>query len=335
LLSALLGLGEGDVTLVNDTVANNSASVNVLTFPVPKAPTVTPVTNGLGANVSEDYNLLDVILHPDGPETVTLAPNGPYLTFHNTIVGDPASNPGTDTTTPPVNCYDTLGAMTSLGHNLQTDASCGFSAASIGDKQNITDAQLQLGPLQNNGGPTSTQAIPAGSVAVDAADNGACQSEPAQSGYWDQRLPSFVRISGSACDIGAYEYQYPAPPAPGPVTVTNTVVVQGTQAVSKINPPSIGVSGDPSKCTRSMVNLHVKITSAGPVTGKSVSRDGHRLGTPSGNSFTVRINAGKLGRGRHHVTLNAVNGGGSTTRSVGFSVCAPQGRKAVLPQFTG
>jgi len=58
----------------------------------------------------------------------------------------------------------------------------------------ITDAQI--GPLGNNGGPTATHALLAGSPAIDAANDAACP-------VTDQR--GVTRPQGAHCDIGAYE----------------------------------------------------------------------------------------------------------------------------------
>lgn len=62
-----------------------------------------------------------------------------------------------------------------------------------------------LGPLQNNGGPTSTHALLPGSNAIDGGD-------AAPPGCVDQDGPILTdqrglpRSSGAACDIGAFEY---------------------------------------------------------------------------------------------------------------------------------
>jgi hypothetical protein len=56
-----------------------------------------------------------------------------------------------------------------------------------------------LGPLQDNGGPTRTQALMPDSPAIDAGNNTA--------GFtYDQRLTGFKRVVGGAADIGAFEY---------------------------------------------------------------------------------------------------------------------------------
>jgi hypothetical protein len=55
--------------------------------------------------------------------------------------------------------------MTSNGYNFSSDGTCNFSGP--GDLNN-TDPKL--GPLQNNGGPTKTLALPPGSPAIDAGN---------------------------------------------------------------------------------------------------------------------------------------------------------------------
>ena len=54
-----------------------------------------------------------------------------------------------------------------------------------------------IGPLVDNGGPTLTHALQAGSPAIDAADDAVCPAT-------DQR--GVDRPQGAACDVGAYEY---------------------------------------------------------------------------------------------------------------------------------
>ena len=57
-----------------------------------------------------------------------------------------------------------------------------------------------LSPLAFNGGPTRTQALGAGSPAIDTGNNTAALD-------FDQRGTGFARVSGSAADIGAFELQ--------------------------------------------------------------------------------------------------------------------------------
>lgn len=116
----------------------------------------------------------------------------------------------------------------SLGHNLSSDSKC-LRLTGPGD---LNSTPAQIGPLQDNGGPTKTNALLAGSPAIDSGDAANCP-------VIDQR--GIARPQGGGCDIGAFEWQPTAPflhlsslnlaftavscavpPANQPITVTNT-----------------------------------------------------------------------------------------------------------------
>jgi len=79
-------------------------------------------------------------------------------------------------------------AINSLGNSVYTDATC----FPVGSDLVVGDALL--GPLADNGGPTQTHALQAGSPAIDAADNTFCP-------LTDQRGVA----RDAACDVGAFE----------------------------------------------------------------------------------------------------------------------------------
>jgi hypothetical protein len=118
---------------------------------------------------------------------------GATVTVQNSIVAN-SSTAG--------NCYGTL---TSHGYNLSSDNSCSSNFHASGDRNNIAP---RLGPLQNNGGPTFTQALLSGSPAIDAGNPSGCTDGKGHRLTTDQRgLPRFDKEDTRGCDKGAYERQ--------------------------------------------------------------------------------------------------------------------------------
>jgi hypothetical protein len=91
------------------------------------------------------------------------------------------------------------GALYSLGYNLSSDNSCSLHGP--GDQKDINP---NLGPLQNNGGPTPTMALLAGSPAMSAGNPGGCMDSTRHRLTFDQR--GRPRPNPGACDIGAYNH---------------------------------------------------------------------------------------------------------------------------------
>lgn len=136
---------------------------------------------------------------------------GGTATLRNTIVAnDPSAG----------NCS---GPIISSGHNLSSDNTCGFHGT--GDLNN-TDPLL--GPLQDNGGPTFTHALLAGSPAIDAAD-------PTNFPATDQR--GVTRPQGGGPDIGAYEWN-PVNPYEG--TIGTVLTISGSGFGTKNGKVAVG-----------------------------------------------------------------------------------------------
>lgn len=120
--------------------------------------------------------------------------------------------------------------VVSLGHNLDSLGQCGFTAA--GD---LTNKDPLLGPLQDNGGPVPTEALPLSSPAINAGDNTGCPATDAR---------GVSRPQGAACDIGAYEAQLPdlsvaGSASPQPVIGRNALAY----AITVRNGGSVGATG--------------------------------------------------------------------------------------------
>ncbi|MEM4283894.1 MAG: choice-of-anchor Q domain-containing protein, partial [Candidatus Caldarchaeum sp.] len=112
--------------------------------------------------------------------------NNGTVNIKNTIVANSPSGG---------NCFNFGGTFNASGVNFDTDGSCsGFNQ--------VTPAQLNLGSLANNGGPTQTHALLAGSVAIDAVSDCTLQDGTTPVTQ-DQRGVS--RPQGARCDVGAFE----------------------------------------------------------------------------------------------------------------------------------
>ncbi|HEX3282829.1 MAG TPA: choice-of-anchor Q domain-containing protein, partial [Pyrinomonadaceae bacterium] len=195
-------------------IANNNATVNIKhgTISLNNAQAGNTGVNQGGANKPPQ------LVAEGAGGGIRVGPGS--ITLENTIIaGNIAANGLGDTTGAPTPGPNVDGAVTSNGHNLlgvATEAA-GFSGS--GDK---TGANPVLGALADNGGPTRTMALGAGSAAIDAG--------VATGATLDQRgLPRTVddpsvanALTSDGTDIGAFE----AAPAcslscPSDITVSN------------------------------------------------------------------------------------------------------------------
>jgi hypothetical protein len=148
--------GDADLTIINATIAFNTSF------------------NGGG------------IAQTDGTGTIHIG---------NTIVAKNIATNGTD-------IYDTQNAFDDLGHNLffsllgQGTAGIQLGAPFLNGSNDLIGVAPLLGALANNGGPTKTHALLAGSPAINAGDDTLAPST-------DER--GVKRPQGPHVDIGAYE----------------------------------------------------------------------------------------------------------------------------------
>jgi hypothetical protein len=101
-------------------------------------------------------------------------------------------------------CVDVL-SLTSLGNNIEVGSDTCFSDPT--DQVNVTPAALNLGPLQDNGGPTETMLPGPGSVAIDTILPADCLDADGLPLTTDQR--GISRPQGTDCDIGPVEVEQP------------------------------------------------------------------------------------------------------------------------------
>jgi hypothetical protein len=99
---------------------------------------------------------------------------------------------------------DCAGDITSNGYNIESPGdTCGFDQP--GDQVHVTEAELNLGPLQDNGGPTETHALLPGSIAIDVIPEEDCVDADGAPLTTDQR--GEPRPGGTMCDVGSFEVQ--------------------------------------------------------------------------------------------------------------------------------
>lgn len=193
--------GGGTLTIVNSTLSDNSADRGGGIGNVFGTTTITNSTlsgnsanRGGGIGITNDDTAARVSFTTIAENSATLSGGGIYVdtestvTIKNSLVGNNTN--GDD--------CSISGTFTATGVNFATDASCpGFTQK--------TAADLNLGPLQDNGGPTHTHALQAGSAAIDAVPAGQCTDLSGTPVTTDQRKFSRPFPPGGLCDAGAYE----------------------------------------------------------------------------------------------------------------------------------
>lgn len=157
-----VGITPGSVTLNNDTISANQAAL------------------GTGGGI--------------------YLGRGELVSLHNTLV---VSNTGTGGTVSNCHPFSNVSIATT-GHNLANDTTCNLTGS--GDRQGA-QYDPQLAALAVNQGPvdgaptatqaTLTQALPAGSSAINTADNTNCPTIDEQ---------HVTRPQQAICDVGAFEF---------------------------------------------------------------------------------------------------------------------------------
>jgi hypothetical protein len=94
--------------------------------------------------------------------------------------------------------YDT--PIHSNGYNTESPGNtCGLNQ--LTDMPGMSAEELKLGELADNGGPTKTHALEAGSESIDKIPPEDCEVET------DQRGEPRPETGGTMCDVGAFELQ--------------------------------------------------------------------------------------------------------------------------------
>jgi hypothetical protein len=190
----------GTVTLVNSTVSGNRAGDSEAApgngGGIFNAATLMLLSNIVAANVGAvDQGCVGGV--------AGISNAGGLVVVRNSLIAEnvtPLSGGHCGGTATSSDCGGTL---TSQGYNLIQDSShCTTAGDAIGD---MVGVDPHLGPLQDNGGPTQTQALLTGSPAIDAGNPDGCVDLNGDALTTDQRGASRVVGGDARCDIGAYE----------------------------------------------------------------------------------------------------------------------------------
>lgn len=232
----------GTVNLINDTISDNTSTL--------AGGGVVNVEGILGLGVT---NLRNTIVARNNAVIV-----GGILTLSN----------------------DVLGIFNSLGNNLignNLNAAVSFQASvfvGVNPLPNVngdivgsisagtTVIDPRLGALQNNGGPTDTRAVLAGSPAIDRGNNcvvtDSCATDPSPNTLpapllTDQRSIGFPRLNNLAVEIGAYELQLT--PTSSNVAVSGRVTDESGNPLSRVTVTLTNMSGTVRTATTNQFGL--------------------------------------------------------------------------------
>jgi hypothetical protein len=193
--------------------------------------------------------------------------------IRNTII---AGNTNTDTTAP-----DVSGAYTSQGNNLIGIVGTATGFTGPGDQVGTAGSPINplLGALTNNGGPTQTMSLNAGSPAINAGNDALALDNAGQPLTTDQRGTGFPRILGGTVDIGAFERAAGGTPTPTATpTSTPTVTPTGTPTTTSVQFSASAYIEDESQTAA------ITITRSGVTTGTTSVIFGTSNGTATGGA---------------------------------------------------
>jgi len=217
----------GNLAVVDSTISGNMSLVSGAGLLV-QSGTASLYSSTVSANVADsDNNGTGTGGGVTGPGTAT----GSILNIANTLIAGNISNTGVG-----VDCQSANLAINSAGFNLiGNNTDCTFNTENANDKINVDPV---IGPLADNGGPTQTHRLLAGSPAIDAGNNvDGCMDNTGAVLMTDQRGYDRAINGGSGnpvCDIGAVELATVANAGPDQIVLVKAPVTLDGSASSAV-----------------------------------------------------------------------------------------------------
>ena len=215
------------LTLINTTLSGNSAANSGGGLTVGSGSTTALY------NVTMTDNTADSDASNQGDGGGIRIANGAVSLRNTIIAGNSDATASTGIVHP-----DCSGVFDSQDYNLIGDAAgCTLNGATT---HNLVGVKAKLEPLRDNGGPTLTHALLAGSPAIDAGNPAGCHDAKGVALALDQR--GYIRpVDGDGdhvarCDIGAYEALSPGAPTATP-TATATQTRTPTATATRTRTP--------------------------------------------------------------------------------------------------
>lgn len=280
----------GTLTMTNCTVSGNRAYLHAAG--IRNDGVLNLVSCTVTNNDSDFPNTAGGIWGNTGPEGTTL---------RNTVV---AGNGGVD-------CPNLLGQFTSLGYNVVgefgTIVGNPVMAPAAGDQLDVSDASVQLGPLQNNGGPTPTHALLPGSVAIDKGHASGTTADQRGLARPCDLAAVANAAGGDGSDSGAVEVQGACAAAPAPPVavddVANVLEDSGPNAVNVLANDT-DANGDTLTVVSVTQGANGSVAITGGGTGVSYTPNANYFGA---DSFTYTVSDGNGGTDAAAVTVGVSN----------------------------
>jgi hypothetical protein len=193
--------GDGNVTIINSTISGNRASHS-------------------GGGISNS-----TVCIANGPNPTGFYCNSTTINLNQSLIAGneaPVAPEIENVVCPVSRCIGTVNVINANNFNLFGAGVTGFTPGPTDIVANVPIAQI-LGPLQNNGGPTQTHALVAGSLAIDGGNPNDCLSQNDQRGL--PRGFDGNRDGRAACDIGAFELN--AQDLGTAISISDAVVTEG------------------------------------------------------------------------------------------------------------